>query len=910
MNLASVNYWSTQNAFVDRMKTSAAWTTFDKTKDVIAPPLNANGEPTGIPAGYTQLASYIAVDPGDDDIPDRYVLFYDGKGTFSIPNVTIISNEPGKIVFDVPVEKKGIVQLLIKSLDATNPAHDIHVVRQDQMADFNAGTLFNPAFLEKAALWDTLRFMDWGRTNMNEAVSWDDRPLATDASYYQSGGVPLEVMVRLANEARSDMWWNVPTMADDAYVRSALTYIRDNLAPGLTLKVEWSNEVWNTSFDQSGYAQTEANKLWAVDTSKNSVIDTDEAVVKGNLVYYGYRSAQVAAIANEVFGRDSDGRLETVITTGQMSADKFIFQGVEKAGLGTAGELFDDYAITTYFGNSLSAAGRIAADREKVLGWARGGQAGIDAAFEELSVGGLLSKSDSINDILDKFTYQQSVAEKYGLKLVAYEGGAHVTAATWPTALREEMAAFFAKLMNDPRMGGLYTGMVDNFASAGGTDLVAFIDAGGSKVTGYWGILDDIYDSGSARFDALKAAAARASSGPVARQTIAIESGLLMGSAAADTLTGSDGDDTIDGGAGADRMIGGKGNDVYIVDHARDTVVEAAGGGIDLVKAGVTYTLAAEVEHLALTGTAAIDGTGNALGNHIVGNAAANKLYGLAGNDTIEGGAGDDYLDGGEGDDMLSGGSGADTLLGGNGNDTLVGGGGADNMVGGKGNDTYILDNAAQVVVELPGGGIDLIRSTFSITLSANVENLTLIGTGLAGTGNDGNNAMNFSAEGGGTLSGLAGRDTLTGGAGNDTLDGGADSDTLFGGEGDDVLIGGAGADRMTGGEGADRFVIRHGETGATGSTGDTITDFNRDEGDRIDLSGWDAVSSTATDDPFRFIGTGRFTKVAGELRIQSSGTTGNVWAVQADTNGDGIADLYLTVTSQSGALVANDFVL
>ena len=71
----------------------------------------------------------------------------------------------------------------------------------------------------------------------------------------------------------------------------------------------------------------------------------------------------------------------------------------------------------------------------------------------------------------------------------------------------------------------------------------------------------------------------------------------------------------LDGGAGADTMSGGAGNDTYVVDDAGDVVTEAAGEGTDTVRARVSYTLGANVENLTLTGTGAINGTGNALDN-------------------------------------------------------------------------------------------------------------------------------------------------------------------------------------------------------------------------------------------------------------------------------------------------------
>ncbi|WP_019904758.1 calcium-binding protein [Methylobacterium sp. 77] len=122
----------------------------------------------------------------------------------------------------------------------------------------------------------------------------------------------------------------------------------------------------------------------------------------------------------------------------------------------------------------------------------------------------------------------------------------------------------------------------------------------------------------------------------------------------ADTITGSRYSDYIDGFTGADTMKGGDGNDVYIVDNIGDRVIERSLEGVDLVKASVSFSMAGQfIENLTLTGTAAINGSGNTGDNVIVGNSAENTLKGGAGNDTLIGGRGQDVLLGGTGDDTF-----------------------------------------------------------------------------------------------------------------------------------------------------------------------------------------------------------------------------------------------------------------
>ena len=148
---------------------------------------------------------------------------------------------------------------------------------------------------------------------------------------------------------------------------------------------------------------------------------------------------------------------------------------------------------------------------------------------------------------------------------------------------------------------------------------------------------------------------------------------MVAGGGQNDTLYGFAGNDTLDGRVGADQMFGGVGNDTYIVDNTKDQVVENGKDGTDLVTASVSVTLGANVENLTLTGTKAIDGTGNGLANTLTGNSGNNTLTGGAGNDKLCWGGGNDVLGGGTGNDVLAGGNGADTLFSAAGRDAIYG---------------------------------------------------------------------------------------------------------------------------------------------------------------------------------------------------------------------------------------------
>jgi Ca2+-binding RTX toxin-like protein len=120
-----------------------------------------------------------------------------------------------------------------------------------------------------------------------------------------------------------------------------------------------------------------------------------------------------------------------------------------------------------------------------------------------------------------------------------------------------------------------------------------------------------------------------------------------LGNDRANTLVGNKADNMLDGGAGADDLKGGDGDDVYVVDNTGDDVIESSNDGNDTVRSSVNFTLDGNVENLVLTGTSALNGTGNSLNNILVGNGTANVLKAGSGGDILIGGAGADSLYGG-----------------------------------------------------------------------------------------------------------------------------------------------------------------------------------------------------------------------------------------------------------------------
>ncbi|MFC7499570.1 calcium-binding protein [Enterovirga sp. GCM10030262] len=320
----------------------------------------------------------------------------------------------------------------------------------------------------------------------------------------------------------------------------------------------------------------------------------------------------------------------------------------------------------------------------------------------------------------------------------------------------------------------------------------------------------------------------------------------ITGNGDDNTIITGDYADYLDGGMGDDLLIGGLGDDIYVVEDDGDVVSDT--GGVDTVRATVTFTLTSNIENLTLIGSFDASGYGNAEANVLTGNGFNNEMFGYGGNDVISGGEGDDHLRGNDGDDQIAGGTGADEIHGGNGSDTIGGGSGANRLNGNGGFDTVAYDSAAAGVrVDLrirsaqdTGSGLDVINGFEGISGSRFRDFLN---------GDESDNVIE-GKDGDDQLDGGSGDDRIDGGDGIDTAvyayanaavlidlrrevqaDNASGSDTLvsiegvIGSEFADKIIGNEGDNRLNGAESNDRIVALGGTDVLLGGIGDDYLD-------------------------------------------------------------------------------------
>lgn len=423
--------------------------------------------------------------------------------------------------------------------------------------------------------------------------------------------------------------------------------------------------------------------------------------------------------------------------------------------------------------------------------------------------------------------------------------------------------------------------------NARGTGFESIWDAGGTDAIVYDGARDATIDLRAATLKYEVGGGGRVSfaagifGGFTIANSVTIEN--AQGGSGNDKLIGNAADNRLTGGGGKDALTGGAGRDVFAFAASTDSAVGAnrdvvtdfirgedkldfgGAGGRTFLGTAAFSGVAGQVNYVVEGGKTLVrlDSDGDRVADLEV------ELTGVAQLDSL------DFVALPNAPVRLVGTAGADVLRGLEGDDLLMGLGGDDVYDGGEGNDTADLSSASR------NGRIDIAQAGAQNTGEGN-DTFISIENVIGGSGSN-------------QIYGTDGRNRLEGRGGADLLDGRG---------GDDVLVGGAGRDQLIGRAGSDIFVFEN-AFDSLASNPDRINDYTRNV-DKIDLSGIDAIASTAANDAFTFIGNAAFSKTAGQLRYEatSAGTL-----LSGDVNGDGVADFSVLLANRAVPL-ASDILL
>jgi hypothetical protein len=475
-NLDAINDWSSSFPFVDAMKRSREWaSTNDHTWEDQKPlPQDDSGWVKQLAKGqYARTLLFWDVKhyPAGD-----YTLRYDGTGTFDFMGATRGQHKLGREI--VRVDGKSNFALLIKSIPAAAAyPHPIKVLLPggacsndstrycDGKAPCGGGAqcvafehnaeqqIFHPKFLERIAPFSTVRFMDWMKTNESHEVEWKNRPKPNDVRWLH--GVPLEIMVALANRMSLNPWFNIPHAANDEYVTKFATYVRDNLKPELKAYVEYSNEVWNGIFPQADWVTKQGEK---------------QGIGKGWDAQYRYhskRSTEVHKLWEKVYA----GKMNRIV---RVIGTQVANWGVANALLdyGDTKNHVDALAVAPYFGGEYLSP-------EEASKWEN---ASVDEWFADIRKRSMPKQFEAIKK-------HSEIAKQYKLDLIAYEGGESF-AGIAGTENNEKLNRLADTVGRDPRMKQVYVEYLEGWRKNGGNLFVHFTDCVTPSKHGRWGSME------------------------------------------------------------------------------------------------------------------------------------------------------------------------------------------------------------------------------------------------------------------------------------------------------------------------------------------------------------------------------------------------------------------------------------
>ncbi len=428
-----------------------------------------------------------------------YVALYEGEGDIRVEGGVIIkSQSQGRIAFDITTVKKGL-KIRIKTTNPQNYIRNIHLIAARNESSFRHNRI-NPDYISKVRPFNAIRFMPWQNSKNTTLINWSERPTLNHSHYNTNKGVPIEIMVDVANQANADPWFSMPYKANDDFIRNFARLVKQRLNHGRKVYVEYSNEVWNALYPVHHMAARQAISRWPSKYKEKAGLRKQYLIAN----WYGEKSAKTCQIWKQEFGTQS-GRVICVIASFARTPDigrealacPLSSYAPCASGMGA-------YAVAPYFGDNVA----LIKNRAQVKQWAHSGEAGLNKLFNELDHGGELNGGPAGGSI--QLAYENGmkgsiqVAREFGLELVAYEAGQHLKRDDPPHTIRDPaIKQMFLKANLDPRMGKLYTKYLNTWRQAGGGLLLHFYGIAESEPDTAFGMLESVYSANSPKYNAL-----------------------------------------------------------------------------------------------------------------------------------------------------------------------------------------------------------------------------------------------------------------------------------------------------------------------------------------------------------------------------------------------------------------------
>lgn len=480
LGLGEVADWQ-EVRFLDRAKQSRQWTQSDY-NTVPDAYIDANGDLISLPPGYTQvLLIFCAAGTYYPHRAGRFRAWWDGEatvGTFGVTNVTTLSSN--MIEFDATFQNGH--ELKVTPTNPANMPRNFRIVRTDQLALHEAGQIFDPGYLAmlQAAQPSCLRFMDWMKTNGSSVANWSDYVGMTAQSWRVR--VPFEAMVSLCNTLQCDGWFCIPHLATDDFITQMATYLRDNMDPGLKIRIEYSNELWNDgtfggTTGQATYAKNQALALWGVSESNFAWCQ-----------WAAKRFVEACAIFDTVFAGQTDRLIRVLATqTGYLARIDLtgrapLWEQNDPANYVAPHSVADEISVAPYFANDTLATNATA----------------IKAALD-VSVSNAVAQIKSympaaVSSTKANIDYSFQYPNQWGKPLTAYEYNQHMNASSAAGTVLYSGGSPVPGLMTaldevyySQEIADAQDELRAYFKAGGGTLMCVYVDVLSTSTSGGWG---------------------------------------------------------------------------------------------------------------------------------------------------------------------------------------------------------------------------------------------------------------------------------------------------------------------------------------------------------------------------------------------------------------------------------------